>query len=323
MEGVRMIPSYEAMMLPLLRALAGGAQSVRACLVPLQQELGISGAEAQVLLPNGKQTVLSNRVHWARTYLSKAGLLSSPRRGQHLVTPAGHALLAQGLVQIDTQFLREYSPEMAAWLLQSRAGEMEKSDPNAPSFPAAAIASDTRGQGAPSTPSEAIEVAAKALNGALQDEVLELIRGMHPFAFERLVLRLLEAMGYGGNGLGQRITTQPSGDGGIDGILHEDALGLDAVYFQAKCYAVGRSVGRPALQQFVGSLTGEGATKGVFVTTSSYSAEARGYVERVQQRIILIDEAELARLLVRHSVGVRVVQTIEIKAIDENIFADL
>lgn len=130
-------------------------------------------------------------------------------------------------------------------------------------------------------------------------------------------------MGYGAGSLGSRMTTKATGDGGIDGIIHEDALGLDAVYIQAKRYSPESKVGRPALQQFVGSLTGEGATKGVFVTTSSFSAEARDFLTRVQHRIVLIDGNEFAKLMIRHNVGVRVVQTVQIKAVDENTFADI
>lgn len=171
-------------------------------------------------------------------------------------------------------------------------------------------------------PHEAIGKAVLELEAALRDELLGHIRAMDPVDFERLVLRLLEAMGYGAGDFGARQMTKASGDGGIDGIIHEDALGLDAVYIQAKRYAADTKVGRPALQQFVGSLTGEGATKGVFVTTSAFSADAHDFVRRVQHRIVLIDGNEFARLMIRHNVGVRVVQTWHVKAIDENLFAE-
>lgn len=145
---------------------------------------------------------------------------------------------------------------------------------------------------------------------------------MDPTRFEQLIVDLLLAMGYGGGRqeMGRRLGR--SGDGGIDGVIDEDALGLDAVYVQAKRYAPGNTVGRPAIQQFIGSLTGEGATKGVFVTTSAFSAEARDYAARVQHRIVLIDGPRLARLMVAHDVGVRTRQTCAVKTVDEDYFAD-
>ena len=153
-------------------------------------------------------------------------------------------------------------------------------------------------------------------------ELLTLVQSMDPARFEDLIVDLLLAMGYGGGdrAMGRRLGR--SGDGGIDGVIDEDALGLDAVYVQAKRYAPGNTVGRPAIQQFVGSLTGEGATKGVFVTTSAFSAEARAYADRVAQRVVLIDGARLARLMIAHDVGVRTRQTYAVKTVDEDYFAD-
>ena len=145
---------------------------------------------------------------------------------------------------------------------------------------------------------------------------------MDPTRFEQLIVDLLLAMGYGGGdrAMGRRLGR--SGDGGIDGVIDEDALGLDAVYVQAKRYAEGKTVGRPAIQQFIGSLTGEGATKGVFVTTSTFTVEAMGFADRVQQRIVLIDGGRLARLMIAHDVGVRTREVYAVKTVDDDYFAD-
>ncbi len=161
------------------------------------------------------------------------------------------------------------------------------------------------------------------LDAALRDDLLSILKDISPVRFERLILDLLSSMGYGGGDLTNAHMTKSSGDGGIDGIIYEDALGLDAVYIQAKRYAPENKVSRPAIQQFVGSLNGEGATKGVFVTTSDFSAEAKGFLGKVQHRIVLINGQELARLMIRYGVGVRARTTYVIKGVDEDYFADL
>jgi restriction system protein len=172
------------------------------------------------------------------------------------------------------------------------------------------------------TPEAILQSAISEINVALAAEILAAIQGMSPANFEQLIVDLLIAMDYGGGdrSMGERIGK--SGDGGIDGVINEDALGLDAVYIQAKRYAPENKVGRPALQAFVGSLTGEGATKGVFVTTSDFSKEAREYVDRVQHRIILINGETLARLMITYEVGVRARQSFVLRSIDEDYFSD-
>jgi restriction system protein len=167
-----------------------------------------------------------------------------------------------------------------------------------------------------------MEQAARELTSTLAADILSLVQTIDPKRFEQVVLDLLKAMGYGAGSLGSQQMTKASGDGGIDGIIHEDALGLDAVYIQAKRYASDIRVGRPAIQQFIGSLTGEGATKGVFVTTSDFSREARDYLTKVQHRVVLINGTELASLMIRHGVGVRDRRTYVIRSVDEDYFAD-
>lgn len=313
------VPDYETLMLPVLRCFLEGAISVKDCLPSLVEEFRITEEEQAELLPSGTTTVLSSRAHWARTYLSKAGLLESPKRGQHVITQRGRELLQTTPERLDNALLRENYADFDSWLAQARQPKKD-----AGTGLQSVSAADTRSEDdSKVSPDERMGKAFTEAQTALQEELLDLLRAMDPIAFERLVLTLLEAMGYGAGSLGAKVTTKASGDGGIDGIIHEDALGLDAVYIQAKRYAPDSKVGRPALQQFVGSLTGEGATKGVFVTTSAFSAEAIDFLKRVQHRIVLIDGREFANLMIRHDVGVRTVQTYRIKAVDENVFLEI
>jgi restriction system protein len=308
------VPDYETLMLPVLRAFGAGATSVRDCLPSLMREFAITEAEAEMLLPSGTTSVLSSRAHWARTYLSKAGLIRSPRRGVHQITPRGEELLKSAPIRIDNAFLRSSYGDFNDWLKTARS-------PRGPGDPSANVDILPEPAELPSAPpDEVIRTAHAEMEAALADDLLAQLQTMNPVRFEKVVLDLLGAMGYGTGDFGTSMTTRASGDGGIDGIIHEDALGLDAVYIQAKRYAPENKVSRPAIQQFVGSLTGEGATKGVFVTTSGFSAEARDYLRRVQHRIVLIDGPELARRMIRHGVGVRVRETVTIKGIDADYF---
>jgi restriction system protein len=301
------IPDYETLMLPVLKAFAAGATKVSDCLPELIREFGISDEEAAELQPSGRKTVLADRAHWARTYMSKAGLLESPRRNLHVITPRGRDLLEERPERIDNRILARFEG-FENW----RSAEREAPPDTLPDIPSVARA----------TPEEEIERAFAALQGALETELLTRLHSMDPLRFERLILDLLKAMGYGAGSFGSHEMTKASGDGGIDGIIHEDALGLDAVYIQAKRYQPETKVGRPAIQQFIGSLTGEGATKGVFVTTSAFSAEAKDYLTKVQHRVVLIDGSQLARLMIRHGVGVRDRLAYVIRSVDEDYFAD-
>ena len=243
-------------MLPVLKAFGEGAGSVKEVIPIVRTEFDISDDEAAELIPSGQTTVLANRVHWARTYMSKAGLLWSPKRGVHNITDEGRDVLSRGYTRIDNTILTQISPRFEEWRLSARKSSAGKEKEATP----ADSKSDVLNSNA-TTPDEAIGRAISEMAAELKDELLSLIRDMDPIAFERLVLRLLEAMGYGAGDLASKLTTKASGDGGIDGIIHEDALGLDAVYIQAKRYAADNKVSRPAIQQFVGSLTGESAKK--------------------------------------------------------------
>ncbi|MFM1864199.1 MAG: hypothetical protein RLZ26_2721 [Pseudomonadota bacterium] len=301
------VPDYETLMLPVLRLFGEGVPNVAACLPRLRTEFALTEAEVAEMLPSGRVTILQNRAHWARTYLSKAGLLHSPGRNRHAITEAGRAVLANPPARIDNAFLARFAG-FEDW---RTAGH------EAPAIDAAPRATNPA-----ATPEETVAAAISALDAALREDLVARLATLSPQRFERLILDLLSAMGYGGGDLSQARMTPTTGDGGIDGIIHEDALGLDAVYVQAKRYAPGNSVGRPAIQQFIGTLTGEGAAKGVFVTTSAFSREAREFLGKVQQRVVLIDGQHLAGLLIRHRVGVRERERHAICTIDEDWFAE-
>lgn len=309
------IPDYETLMLPVLRLFETGAKSVSDCLPHIRQAFRVTDEEAEELIPSGRVTLLANRTHWARTYLSKAGLLSSPRRNQHVITDLGRRVLAGNPERIDNGYLKQFS-EFNDWLVQSHAGKGEREPTHdAPDQPSI--------EDSGATPEDAMESASGLLDAALRDDLLGLLQQVSPTRFERLILDLLNAMGYGGGQISNGALTKSSGDGGIDGVINEDALGLDAVYIQAKRHAPDNTVGRPHIQQFIGSLTGESATKGVFVTTSDFSREARDYLNRVQHRVVLINGQKLAQLMIQHGVGVRTRTTYTIRSVDEDYFSDL
>ncbi|MBZ4024070.1 hypothetical protein CKO11_16605 [Rhodobacter sp. TJ_12] len=316
------IPDYETFMLPVLKLFAAGAKNVAECVPRLKEEYDISDDEAAELLPSGRVTVLQSRAHWARTYLSKAGLLESPKRNLHVITDKGREVLASNPDRIDNAFLDSFEG-FREW--RTRATSEPSASPELPldhSKTHQITSPIPRSLEAGLTPEDAMAAAHKVMNAALRDDLLALMQSMDPIRFERLILDLLAAMGYGGGDLGNGRLTRATGDGGIDGVIDEDALGLDAVYIQAKRYEQSYKVGRPDLQRFVGSLTGEGATKGVFVTTSDFSRDAVLYVEKVQHRIRLINGQQLAGLMIQYGVGVRARSTYTINSVDEDYFAE-
>ncbi len=308
------IPDFETMMRPVLQAFADGAENIAQILPHLREEFEITDEEAEELIPSGRVTLLANRAHWARTYLSKANLLESPKRNLHVITDAGRRMLAQNPERIDNTVLKS-SEAFVEWKETARTSIDDSRIEQVDSVPF----SDS---GSSHTPEDQIHSLFKQVDSVLAADVLEAVLSLSPARFEQLIVDLLLAMGYGGGdaGLGARIGR--SGDGGIDGVIKEDPLGLDAVYIQAKRYARDNKVGRPALQAFVGSMTGESATKGVFVTTSDFSREVQGYIERVQQRIVLINGDTLARLMVSHGVGVRMAKTYVLKSLDSEYFGE-
>jgi len=276
----------------------------------IADEFGLSGEDRAALLPSGTQKLLHNRVHWAKTYLMKAGLLHSPARGQFTITPAGSELLASAPPTITRAMLEQY-PSFVSFIGGTSA---ETAEQTAVLAPTDAITSDNR------TPEERIEAAHTELMSELRSDLLQQILQQSPPFFEQLIVDLLVAMGYGGSHEDAAKRLGRTGDGGVDGVINEDRLGLDRIYVQAKRYASHVSVGRPDIQAFVGSLVGHGSNKGVFVTTSSFSVPAMDFVRHLSQRVILIDGAALADLMIEYGVGVRVSRAIEIKRVDLDFF---
>jgi restriction system protein len=308
------IPSMGDFLLPCLQLLAGTARNARGCLPDLKREFHLTDEEMAEVLKSGTRTRVFDRADWAIFHLMKAGLVDRPERGVYVASESGRALLKAG-EPLDWRIIKQMPAYQAAMAAAATAQEAE---PGETERPVRSTADDADAE----TPEEVMQRAHRELDSAVEDELLQHLFEMHPIRFEKVILDLLKAMGYGKGPFGRHEMTKASGDGGIDGIIHEDALGLDAVYIQAKRYKAETKVDRPAIQQFIGSLTGAGATKGVFVTTSEFTAGAREYLNRVQHRVRLIGGAEFARLMIRHGVGVRVRETYVIRSVDEDYFAD-
>lgn len=301
------IPDYQSLMLPVLRHAEQGEQRVPEVAEKIADELGLTVEERERLLPSGRQRFLHNRIHWAKFYMAKAGLIDQPSRGRFLASDAGRALLARNPDEISVEMLLQYP----AFREFYRSTSERDNEPTGKRIPGAAE---------DATPEEMIEAAYLALQSALREELVQRILQNSPSFFERVIIDLLVGMGYGGSHRDAAAQLGRSGDGGVDGVINEDRLGLDRVYVQAKRYAPTISVGRPDVQGFVGSLVGLGASKGVFVTTSSFSQHALEFVRHLAQRVILIDGSELADLMIEHNVGVRISRAIEFKRLDEDFF---
>lgn len=301
------IPDYQTLMLPTLKLGATGEIQSKDAYAILSEEFNLNEDERQHLLPSGGISTIKNRVAWAITYLVKAGLLIRPKRGFFMITDKGKGVLSKNPDKINIKFLKQY-PEFIEFISAKNkpdSGKKKDSDDNVIE-----------------TPEERIDSAYLEIVADMKSELLSKILESSPEFFERLIVNLLVAMGYGGSSVEAGKHLGRSGDNGIDGVIKEDKLGLDMIYVQAKRYAPDNPVGRPAVQGFAGSLIGFGANKGVFVSTSSFSKHAYDYAENVPQRIILIDGEKLTSLMLEHNVGVRLHQSIELKRIDEDFFTD-
>jgi restriction system protein len=299
------IPDYQTVMLPLLRFLKDGKEhNIGEVVDSLADEFNLSAEERQQLLGSGQPTVIRNRAGWARTYLKKAGLISSTRRGYFCITERGQSVLASEPDRIDVKYLEQF-PEFVAF----RELRHERPDEAVP----VTVSSDA-------TPEEALDAAYGRLRLDLEAELLDQVKSASPSFFERLVVELLVRMGYGGTLRDAGQAVGKSGDGGIDGIIKEDRLGLDVIYIQAKRWD--STVGRPEIQKFAGALQGHRARKGVFITTSSFSSDALEFASRIDSKIVLIDGAALAKHMIDHNVGVSVSRSYEVKKIDSDYFSE-
>lgn len=303
------IPDYQTLLLPVLKLAADEKEhKFSQAVEELADQFKLSMEERNQLLPSGSQTVFNNRVGWARTYLKQAGLLASPKRGFFTITPKGSELLATNPEKIDISVLEQF-PEFIEF--KSRRKEKNEDDSGL-ELP------DQRDLS--QTPEDALASAYTKLRSALEAEVLNSVKEASPSFFERLVVDLLVQMGYGGNRQDAGKALGRRGDGGIDGIINEDRLGLDVIYIQAKRWE--GSVGRPDIQKFAGALQGQRARKGVFLTTSCFTKDAVEYASHIESKIILIDGEQLSRLMVEHNVGVSTVGQYEVKKLDSDYFDD-
>lgn len=299
------IPSFQQLMLPTLQYLCLRFDDVH--ISRLEEEIArmlkLSPEDLARMLPSGQQTVYANRLNWARSYLSKAGLIESTRRGFCRGTERARELIAEGVPEIDVEVLSRY-PEFVAWKDKQNNREQD-------------LVVETK-----ESPEERIASSFELLNAELAREIVERVHSFSPSFFERLIVDLLVKMGYGGGRDEMGRALGRVGDGGIDGVIKEDELGLDVVYVQAKRFAQEKGVPLREVRDFVGGLEGHRASKGVFVTTSYFPSTAYEFVTRVSKRVVLIDGPELASLMIRHKVGVRVKETYEMKRIDEDYFVE-
>jgi restriction system protein len=298
------IPDFQTLMRPLLRHLSDGSDHSNQEIVSvLADEFRLSEEERMQLLPSGKQSVFTNRIAWAKSHLKQAGMVESPRWGVYRISARGLALLRETDGPINMKVLSQL-PEYQKFRFGKVAeAEVVKEPSSADEM----------------TPEEHIEYGYKQIRQKLSIEILERIRKCPPDFFERLVVDLIVAMGYGGSRSDAGRAVGRAGDGGIDGIIKEDRLGLDVIYIQAKRWE--GSVGRPEIQKFAGALQGQRARKGIFITTSSFTKEAQDFASFIDTKIILIDGAELAELLIDHGVGVTKGDVYEIKRIDLDYFS--
>jgi restriction system protein len=304
------IPDYQTCMLPFLRFLDDGKEhSLREAEDALAGHFKLSAAERAELLPSGQQGIFRNRIGWARTYLKKAGLVEAPKRAVFKITERGSRTLASNPVRIDGKFLEQF-PEF----LEFRDASRPSNENARTSAPAAEVIAS------PTTPEESIELAYQGLREQLAQELLSRILACSPTFFEQLVVELLVKMGYGGSrrDAGERIGQ--TGDGGIDGIIKEDRLGLDLIFIQAKRWQ--GSVGRPEIQKFVGALQGQRARKGVFITTSTYTPDAIDYASRIDTKVVLIDGKHLSALMIDFDVGVSASASYVVKRVDSDYFEE-
>ena len=302
-----MIPPFQELMLPIMKVAQDGAEhTARELRQRLAEQLGVTEEERKELLPSGTQPVFTNRIAWARSHLTMAGLLEKTGRGAFRITQRGKDALSSNPAQINLRFLQQF-PEYAE--ARSKAKTDTAVEP-------AAHASATE----VASPQERIELAFRELNNSLTTELRSKLASIDPFRFEQVVLDLLVKMGYGGSKKEAAQVTQRTADEGIDGLINEDRLGLEVIYIQAKRWK--HKVGRPEIQNFVGAIAGKKAGKGIFITTSDFHDNAREYAASLHQKLVLIDGRRLAELMIEHNIGVAPEQPYIIKKIDSDYFEE-
>lgn len=298
------IPDYEALMLPLLKiAATANGQEIRLSVAAdeLAAQFKLTDKERTELLPSGGTFKFASRVSWARTYLQKACLLDAPRRGFFRLTPRGASILKQSPVKIDNKLLAQFD-EFKAFQGKKKVAKQSEAEPQ-------------------ETPIESISSFYEQLREALAFELLDRVKKCSPQFFERLVVHVLLKMGYGGSLKEAGEALGKTGDGGVDGVIREDKLGLDNIYIQAKRWT-DKPVGSPDIDQFAGALSKKKASKGIFITTSVFTKDAMVSVRDYTSRIVLIDGPQLAKYMIDYGVGVSVMDVFELKKIDSDFFEE-
>jgi restriction system protein len=300
------VPDFQTLMLPVLETVPETEISVGDLVEAISNKVNLSDEDRIERIPSGKISRISSRVQWAGTYLVKAGLLERPRRGYLKITTQGKDTLKEKPPRIDINFLNRFE---SFKVFREASGSANENEENK-------SADENK-----KTPEDLIGESYSLIEKTAREEILDMILNSSPQFFERVLLDLFQAMGYGGRGKATHVGK--SGDGGIDGIIDEDPLGLEKIYLQAKRYAVENKISIDQIRSFAGSLDEQGATKGIFVTTSSFVSNAYEYAKRSPKSLILIDGNELTSLMYEYDVGVRTVQTIKIKKPDIDYFEDL
>jgi restriction system protein len=302
------IPDFQTIMLPLLRDLEADLErSNRETLDALSEHFGLTQEDRETLLPSGRAPLFANRIAWAKVHLKAAGLVESPRRGFYRITARGREVLGRKPERVDLRLLRSF-PEYQEF----RAAKREGNVGGVPSDSDALRDQDEL------TPEEHLEYGYQKIREGLAGDLLRRVKDASPAFFERLVVELLVSMGYGGSLRDAGRTVGRSGDGAVDGVIKEDRLGLDVIYIQAKRWD--STVGRPEIQKFAGALQGQRAKKGVFITTSDFSRDAEEYAGRIDTRIVLVNGAQLANLMIDHGIGVTPVASYDVRRIDSDYF---
>ncbi len=300
------VPDFQSFFKPLLDLAADGQEhSIAEARERIAGTMALSPEDLAERLPSGTQSKFDNRVAWAKSYFLQAKVLSAPRRAIFRITERGKELLAQGHERIDIKVLSQF-PEFVEFHTAGRETHPEPGG-EPPTEPAA-------------TPEEVLQRAHQSMRTELASELLARVKDNSPAFFERLVVDLMVAMGYGGSIADAGKSIGQTGDEGVDGIIKEDRLGLDVVYLQAKRWE--GTVGRPEIQKFVGALSGKRARKGVFITTGRFSDDALAYAERIEQKVILIDGRGLAHHMIDFDIGTSTVATYPVKRVDSDYFAE-
>lgn len=306
-----MIPDYQTLMRPVLNSARNGPRKISDVVEEMALEFHLTASEKAELLPSGKQTKIANRTHWARSYMKQAGLVRNIRRGWFELTDRGRKVLDDTDLKIDSQFLEQFE-EFQEFKSRGDGASLDKTPQS----------TTTPDVDASATPDESLQTAHKKLQESLAANLLDAVRTASPAFFEQLIVDLLITMGYGGSSDEAGRALGQSGDDGVDGVIDQDALGVDQIYLQAKRYKAGNSVGASDIRDFFGALNIKKATKGIFFTTSHFTTSAKQTVKDLGVRIVLIDGPELANLMIKHNIGCRDKDILHIKQLDEGYFED-